>query len=324
MKTHNGRYPRISAWLWNIRCSLLPTQPRNTSALHNRQSQHHCDMEKPESDSFAETLVIFTCTICADEDCMELNPRMINNNYVCYGCIKDGIVPLFHKALKYEFAYPVAWDAETLLWPDDFAEELGPEFIKRFKQVEKEYQTPPKDRVYCKSLLLKENVLERGQKTYGRGRVTSRAEEERLREERIKLVECGGFVGTRKPFDNWSIFIQPYCHSCSGRVCSCCGNPIYAGEVKYHDCQWREDTLEETFVGPEMKRGEDYQVCPGPECGTIVGLRDGCNFIRCAQVSCLTGFCFVCGEGPLEDASSHWRSGKPCPRYNQPGQRNAV
>ena len=47
----------------------------------------------------------------------------------------------------------------------------------------------------------------------------------------------------------------------------------------------------------------------------------GCNFLRCR---CSEGYCFICGEGSLEDDSNHWSLGKPCPKYNQPDAHNAM
>ena len=34
-------------------------------------------------------------------------------------------------------------------------------------------------------------------------------------------------------------------------------------------------------------------------------------------------FCLICGKGPLRAGSGHWNLGRPCPRWGQPGSRNA-
>ena len=71
-----------------------------------------------------------------------------------------------------------------------------------------------------------------------------------------------------------------------------------------------------------MKKGVDYQVCPG--CGLRAQLHDGCNSLRCPTAACGVEFCFLCGEQAPHFGSGHWAPGRPCPMYNQPGARNAV
>ena len=267
----------------------------------------------------------FKCSLCK-YNCSEAKPRIINENFVCKDCVTDMVVPLFHKALQYEFAYPVEWDHFMILDPDDFAEDLGKDFIARFEQVEKDYHCPPSERVYCKNLIKEEDVLPRGQKRFlmCATAIKSRPEKVQLRVAGHKIVECGAFVRARKENDGGSFFVQPYCRSCGGKACSNCGDAVFVHTAIQHRCRYVRQKPVETFVGPEMIKGKDYQVCPNPECGTIVQLHDGCNSMMCKQTSCNTSFCFLCAAPVRDDDLAHWRPGNPCPRFGQPGTSNAI
>lgn len=72
------------------------------------------------------------------------------------------------------------------------------------------------------------------------------------------------------------------------------------------------DNVPEGFV-----QGRDFQRCPA--CRTAISLRDGCNHMIC---SCGQSFCYICGNA-ADDGSAHWAPGN-CPRYNQPGDLNAI
>ena len=72
------------------------------------------------------------------------------------------------------------------------------------------------------------------------------------------------------------------------------------------------------FKNSDLVRGRDFQFCPNTNCGRALELKEACNFMRC---TCGEGFCFVCGEGDLEDGSSHWQRGKSCPKFGQPGPK---
>lgn len=74
----------------------------------------------------------------------------------------------------------------------------------------------------------------------------------------------------------------------------------------------------ENNAPPGFVRGRDYQLCP--TCKNAISLRDGCNHIICP---CMMSFCFICGKEAL-DGSDHWVREGGCPRYNQPGTREAL
>ena len=66
-------------------------------------------------------------------------------------------------------------------------------------------------------------------------------------------------------------------------------------------------------------QGREYQRCP--KCGDGVTLHSACNHMTC---SCTTDYCYICGKEVSEaEKSSHWTVGG-CPRYNQPGNDNAM
>ncbi|TKA79109.1 hypothetical protein B0A55_02429 [Friedmanniomyces simplex] len=101
--------------------------------------------------------------------------------------------------------------------------------------------------------------------------------------------------------------------------CMTCAEPI-PGEAWRHVCdpsklRSTNDNDDDTFA--DLQRGRDYQICPSKRCGRKIQLKDGCNHVHCY---CGAQFCYICGEATTHH-SDHWR--ETCPRYNQPGARNA-
>lgn len=86
--------------------------------------------------------------------------------------------------------------------------------------------------------------------------------------------------------------------------------------VEYEQQQISEQSLADN-VPEGFVQGIDFQRCPG--CRTAISLWDGCNHMVC---SCGSNFCYICGKA-AHDGSAHWAPGG-CPRYNQPGERNAI
>ena len=275
--------------------------------------------------------ISFVCSVCF-EDRLEEQPRLINNDPVCRSCVEEAVVPLFHKAIYFEFHYPVEWSHGFVLDPHDFVEELGQHFVLRFERVEQEYNTKPADRIYCKRKILASDKQPPGMWRQ-RDIVWMEPEDVAKAEaEGKQVVGCGAFVCTRRPYGSWNLDMDgnayaPVCRFCCGRVCPNCGEGVDVPSVfdfetdPPHLCVWEEPEKPEAALGG-MQRGKDYQICAGRNCSSVVSLKDGCNFVRCPQSSCKTGMCFVCGDGPLEDHSNHWRTGG-CPRYNHPDSRNA-
>lgn len=64
----------------------------------------------------------------------------------------------------------------------------------------------------------------------------------------------------------------------------------------------------------------DYQLCP--KCSKMIGLRDGCNHMKCL---CMQSFCFICGKEATKN-SRHRGANTPgaCPRYGIVNSENAI
>ncbi|KAK3707315.1 hypothetical protein LTR37_012159 [Vermiconidia calcicola] len=91
-------------------------------------------------------------------------------------------------------------------------------------------------------------------------------------------------------------------------------------KIKHHcDPSVEQELRQRAFHG--LKRSKDYQDCPNPKCQRRVELSDGCNCIQCP--SCKIEFCYICGRKASEE-SGHWRPGSVCPKWNQPGAKNAL
>ena len=110
------------------------------------------------------------------------------------------------------------------------------------------------------------------------------------------------------------------CHSCSGRACRSCG--AVSTKAK-HTCKARtpEDPDAAIKAMGDLKRGRDWQQCPG--CKAVHELAEACNWIRCFNKQCQIGYCFICGVAVTHD-SGHWATGSSCPRFGQPGNKRAI
>ncbi|KAK3725914.1 hypothetical protein LTR37_000062 [Vermiconidia calcicola] len=110
------------------------TNPTNNSETHPHQS--------PASKMAGS----FECQVCLYGK-QENNPLIIDDCPVCDDCVKESILPLFHRALEHEHDYPPRWGT-TQLNPADFLHLLGKNFLDRYRRREVEYQSV--DRIYCK------------------------------------------------------------------------------------------------------------------------------------------------------------------------------
>lgn len=153
-----------------------------------------------------------------------------------------------------------------------------------FKAKEKEYLCPPAERIYCKA------DIQSG---------------------------CTAFLGKRTQTEKTKL-----CHNCHNPSCLACGEFIRRGRP--HACKPADLVKEDEEAYKGLQRGKDYQICPSKRCGRKIQLMDGCNHITCM---CGQQSCFICGE-PVNMRSRHWnqRPGEQgkCPRYNQPGEANAI
>ncbi|KAK5126809.1 hypothetical protein LTR85_009743 [Meristemomyces frigidus] len=228
------------------------------------------------------------CSVCCDTIPATSDNVTITDDVVCLPCFDENIRPMFVAALEHEHDYPVSWGT-TALDAQDFAKYLPHGFMLRWVFRKREYETPVKERVYC--------------------RHRSEARE-----------ECGVFFGAKAAATGAGrIYL---CISCKRSTCGICAVSCNA-DGRMHVCGEPDGVVpiedEDPFKG--LERGRDFQLCPG--CQVYVTLRDGCNHIVCTQSGCGTSFCYICGLKLARKEREHFKPGKPCPRYNQPGAKNA-
>ncbi|KAK4955987.1 hypothetical protein LTR10_006926 [Elasticomyces elasticus] len=249
------------------------------------------------------------CGVCiediAADECIEIIPT---GDVVCIPCFFSSIQPLFDNALRYEHAWPVAWGKSTL---DalDFAEVLPKGFTAKWIFKLREYARPKNEKVYCQHLVLSEgsNAIALDEVAI----VNAVDSDQSMR-------ECSRFLGsTLPPTDARSCY---GCVTCQGSTCGICLSSFFGHPTKYICVDAEDAPAVQDDPYSAMKRGKDYQLCPG--CSRPVELEDGCNFMRCR---CGIPFCFICGEAlpPTEAQTDHFIVGKPCPKWNQPSQSNA-
>ena len=248
----------------------------------------------------------FDCQVCLDTT-HENQPRIIDNTPVCHNCVINGVLPLFHAALQHEHEYPPKWGSVTLS-VQDFADVLGKEFIKQYHRREAEYKST--NRVYCKHRILAKSAPAVGASAPRRKKLALTLLLANYWEAMGQtMVECGALVSSQPRRAGKTLL----CYRCNGHVCCRCENPLLSIGQE-HACTPvdKSDPLE------GQVKGQDYQSCP--RCTYVIALADGCNSMSCPQ--CGVEFCFICGHQAAHD-SDHWATGRPCPRWNQPGAENA-
>ena len=257
----------------------------------------------------ATTSTAFACSVCL-ENKQEASPRVIAGTPVCAQCVQEGILPLFHEALKHEHAWPAMF-GNARLNVEDFAAQLGKEFVARYRRREIEYNSR-EHRLYCQHMVYTiDQPLVGSSATKGTRLALNPAQIAFARERGFHLVECGGLVSGR----NHRPGTRLLCYRCSGYSCSC-GAELTSKDAD-HTCPPKEEvTAEARLIAQDQVRGRDFQLCPA--CNIPVTLRDGCNAITC---SCLTQFCLCCGRLALHN-SDHWKQG--CPRWGVPGTEQAM
>ncbi|EME46786.1 hypothetical protein DOTSEDRAFT_33337 [Dothistroma septosporum NZE10] len=207
---------------------------------------------------------------------------IIHSDRICISCFQFGVKPQFIAALADESQFPVEWGGKEIELKH-YRLCFTKDFRYAWKAKLQEYSVPPAKRFYCQ------------------GRVDTNTEKE----------ICNKFLGRKRA----GVSIE-HCKECGCDSCAFCGSVVGSTD---HICSGSNTTPE---VDPfaELKRGVDYQRCPG--CDMAVELRDGCNHITCRLGRCSQHFCFLCGlPATIEDG--HWRAGKPCPLYHQPDAANA-
>ncbi|KAK4545504.1 hypothetical protein LTR36_002854 [Oleoguttula mirabilis] len=236
--------------------------------------------------------VLVECTVCCDSNPTNTPTYLtITGDVVCLACFAESVQPMFLAALAHEHDYPVKWGTAALD-AQEFATHLPAGFMLRWVWREREYRTPVRERVYCRH------------KKSGDG-----------------VEECGNFFGAKVGATGAGCVYC--CVKCKGCTCGVCA-VSFAGDAKRHVCADREGAQataakDDPFRG--LQRGKDYQLCP--KCGVHITLRDGCNHLSCSQAGCGASFCYICGAQIARVEHEHFKPGKPCPRYNQPGAGNA-
>lgn len=262
------------------------------------------------------------CTVCCETknsgECVQ-----ITDDPVCRDCFNEHIRPMFLEALQHEHAYPVKW-GQTNINPVDFANRLPAGFVLQWVWREREYKTPVKERVYCRHQVYDHptSPTGAGQAPPPRGSAANTppmtAPEIAVARQHdvlnLTTRECGRFLGEKAPPTDAAC--TRLCIFCQGTTCGICASG-FTGAPNKHTCDEREE--EDPFKG--LQRGKGYQLCPS--CGVHVNLRDGCNHIICTQAGCGAAFCYICGEKVGRHEKEHFKPGKPCPRWNQPGSNHA-
>jgi len=161
----------------------------------------------------------WTCDACYDEH-DDYCYVEIDGDTVCKPCIQS----VFNKALEHVINYPPKWGS-TILHPKHFHHIISEEFIAKYAQREKEYQSTPCDRLYCHH-----------------EPVTSTPDSK----------ACGTFVRTKREEDENTYAIAS-CTSCGIMMCLKCGCALSDIESTVdHTCEGRRLLLEE--IAEELEK----------------------------------------------------------------------
>jgi len=110
------------------------------------------------------------------------------------------------------------------------------------------------------------------------------------------------------------------CPGCEARWCLHCAQSCGGFGVP-HDCEPEKRLGERRLAFGGLKKGKDFQICPGRGCGRTIELAEACNAMTC---QCGTNFCYICGE-KAEPESEHWlRADGGCPRYGAVDSERAI
>ncbi|KAK3055664.1 hypothetical protein LTR09_003585 [Extremus antarcticus] len=262
--------------------------------------------------------VPFDCTTCGES--RTGSQRNIGVFILCQECVSTLIPETFEKAFACQEPedYPPKC-GDTTLRAEDFLDVLGADFVARYNNVRREYETHSRYKIYCKHLMLKEDG-----NRHLRGRSATRDEVLALPEYAIEAaatapdemptVQCGAFV--EKKSDN--VGEVKICYHCNGSMCICCGRALSLWRPTKHDCVPANagEPSEEEILKHQIQ-GVDYQ--RGPNCKNVISLGAGCNTVNCNV--CRNDFCYLCGAAAGHDSDDWIRT---CPRYNPAGAENAM
>ncbi|KAH9823694.1 IBR domain, a half RING-finger domain [Teratosphaeria destructans] len=242
-----------------------------------------------------------TCTLCLETQTVVMHD--LQNLLVCEDCLQTQVIPRFYAAIQHEYNYPPEIAPRKPIDEEQFALQLGADFLKRYAVKKHEYRTPYDDRIYCPHKVLLADVLQPGEVAEHKIALAS-AETATAEVSGEAVTECGAMAATHKDDFASDLFT---CHHCMGE--------ISISEIRAKAEANAEADQSNRFEG--MVRGVDYQLCP--KCRIPVQLWDGCNHMECGM--CGASFCWICGQEQAED-SDHWLPGG-CPRYGAAGAPNA-
>lgn len=225
----------------------------------------------------------WTCSICYDpfpssEKYCKI-PETTDGHEHYYHACATCLRTQFLSAQENELNYPVKWQKQ-ILHPRQFPSAFNQTFVRAYEAKEVEYKAPALERVYC---------------------------------------ECGTFVAPMVGEDartSWvTLASSKLCSGCEARWCLRCAQRCGGFGVP-HDCVPEKRLGERRLALGGLKKGKDFQICPGEGCARTIELAEACNAITC---QCGTNFCYVCGA-QAEPESEHWlRVDGGCPRYGVAG-----
>ena len=228
----------------------------------------------------------WACTICCDDFPASEEYCKIphQNDKYHYDACAACLQTQFLSAKENEMSYPVKWQ-KKILHPRQCPGAVNQTFVRAYESKEVEYKAPPLKRAYC---------------------------------------ECGMFVApivSESAMASWlTLASSKLCPGCEARWCLRCAQRCRGFGVP-HECIPERMLGERRLAFGGLKKGKDFQICPGQGCGRTIELADACNAMTC---QCGTNFCYICGE-QAEPESEHWlRADDGCPRYGAAGNERAM
>jgi hypothetical protein len=202
---------------------------------------------------------------CCCEDFNDYTSIEIQGCQVCPACVRK----MFDKALEFEHEYPPDWSGP--LHPSEFSHIFSKTYIERYEHKEIEYKTQPSRRIYCQHMIYRP--------VPGKGELPEFAEE-----------LCGGFIGVRQKMSRPDMLLLGRCRECTYATCMVCdAHTSEPAQILQHVCPGRSTANEKralAFAG--LKRGKDWQQCPGRSCGRRIELSAACSKFNLVMMNDLT------------------------------------
>ncbi|KAK5119899.1 hypothetical protein LTR85_007225 [Meristemomyces frigidus] len=220
----------------------------------------------------------FLCVCCREYH--GGNPTYIEGDKLCTKCVQD----FFETSMTAETNWPPRWSGKRQ-HPQNFKHVFDDRFLRKYRKTAREWDTPEKDRIYC-----------------------------RQTDPPRRPQECGTFLGRLVDRQKCQ-----QCRKCKWYTCSRCLGCFSSSDVEgkttaiQHECDPSIESEARELALTGLKRGWHYQDCPNPKCQRRVELAEACR-----QITCLCGqeFCYKCGQEATK-RSGHWdrAAGSNCPLY---------